>query len=574
MHINWGKNRGKCIKMRRKIGIGVSDFRELREAEYLFIDKSPLISEVVDTGAKVLLLPRPRRFGKTLNLSMLRYFFERHEKEAEQKKIEALFHGLAIKDTEAFREHFSKYPVIFLTFKDIKERDFQEALSALKRLIRKEINRQASMLSQGMEFRGELAEILEGSRETGLYKEALQSLSETLHRTYGVSPVILIDEYDTPIHAAWQYGYYDEMISFMRGLLSGAFKDNPHIFKGIITGILRVAKESIFSDLNNLDVYTILDRAFSDRFGITTHELETLFSEYGLEHRLDEANSWYNGYRFGDTTIFNPWSVLNFVNQNPHRPKPYWANTSSNELVKELITEGSIEIRDNIKKLISGETIDSVINENIVFPGLKKKEHHVYSLLFFSGYLKCEEEIPDPRRLRCRLAIPNEEVRYIYESIISEWVTQPFGNEKLNTMLRALIDGNIDQFQRLLNEFVITTLSFFDAKGKNPEAVFQAFILGMLTNLGEEYEISSNRELGYGRYDVLVLPVNRRGRAVIMELKSISGIYREEPERAIAEATRQVQERGYALELESRGYSSVIKIVVVSDGKKVWVKRV
>ena len=558
--------------MRKKIGIGISDFAKLRQGDYLFIDKSLLIQEIIGAGADILLLPRPRRFGKTLNLSMLRYFFE-IPAQPNHADIQKLFHGLKIKETDAYKEHANRYPVIYLTFKDIKKRTFDAAMFAMRSLISSELER---LIPKSCNLTGSfkiLHSILEGEERIEFYEESLKLQSKFLHEKHGIPPVILIDEYDTPIHAAWQYGYYDEMISFMRGLLSGAFKDNPHIFKGIITGILRVAKESIFSDLNNLDVYTILDRSFSDRFGITTPELEELFSEYSLEDRLKEADSWYNGYRFGDTTIFNPWSVLNFVNQNPPRPKPFWANTSSNELVKELITEGSLDIRDNIKRLISGETIDSVIDENIVFPDLKKKEHYVYSLLFFSGYLKCEEEIPAPRKLRCRLAIPNEEVRYIYESIISDWVAEPFGNEKLNTMLRALMNGNIDQFQRLLNEFVITTLSFFDAKGKNPEAVFQAFILGMLLNLGQDYEISSNRELGYGRFDVLVVPKGDRNRqAVLMELKSIAGFYEEEPEKAISEAVEQIENRKYARELKAKGYSNILKIVIVSDGKKVWVK--
>ena len=562
--------------MRKKIGIGISDFRKLRQGSYLFIDKSLLIQEIIQGGADIILLPRPRRFGKTLNLSMLRYFFEMPAYH-EDADLEKLFHGLAISETDLYRQHAHKYPVIYLTFKDVKERDFHSALYNLHHILHKEIKRHYVRLvdsdRNSLDSSNDIARIINGTAEPELYKLSIASLSEFLHKIYGVPPVILIDEYDTPIHAAWQHGYYEEMISFMRGLLSGAFKDNPHIFKGIITGILRVAKESIFSDLNNLDVYTILDRAFSDKFGITPHELKELFNEYGLERRLDEADSWYNGYRFGESTIFNPWSVLNFVNQNPPRPKPYWANTSSNELVRELITEGSLDIRDNIKRLISGESIDSVIDENIVFPDLKKREHYVYSLLFFSGYLKCEEEIPEPRKLRCRLAIPNEEVRYIYESIISDWVTEPFGNEKLNTMLHALINGNIDQFQRLLNEFVITTLSFFDTKGKNPEAVFQAFILGMLLNLGQEYEISSNRELGYGRFDVLVVPKEDRSRlAVLMELKSIAGFYEEEPEKAIAEAVKQIENREYAKELRARDYTNILKIVIVSDGKKVWVK--
>ncbi len=561
--------------MKKKIGIGISDFNKLRQDNYYFIDKSLLINEVVQTGAEVLLLPRPRRFGKTLNLSMLRCFFEQHEDKDSQAKAASLFDGLAVKETKAFDKHFARYPVIFLSFKDVKERNFEDAVFKLKDVITREYIRHKKSIPAQDDDSEYYNKISTATGTIQEYSLSLQRLSKYLHSAYGSPPVILLDEYDTPIHAAWQYDYYDEMISFMRGLLSGAFKDNPHIYKGIITGILRVAKESIFSDLNNLDIYTILDRPFSDKFGITGDELKTLFAEYGFEDRLQEADAWYNGYQFGENIIFNPWSILNFVNQNPPRPKPFWANTSSNALIKDLIMEGGLDIRENIKKLINGNSIDSVIDENIVFPDLKKKERYVYSLFFFSGYLKCVEERLEDDRLFCRLAIPNREVRYIFSNIISGWLEESFGNAKLIAMLKALVQGNLDQFERLLNEFVITTLSFFDAKGKNPEAVFQAFVLGMLLNLGQEYEISSNRELGYGRYDVLAVPIQDRSRpAVLMELKSITGFYEEEPESALQNAVEQIETRGYAKELQARGYENILKIVVVSDGKKVWVKAV
>ena len=561
--------------MKKRIGIGISDFRELREENMLFVDKSLLIQEIIQAGTKVLLIPRPRRFGKTLNLSMLHYFFERKEEAEKSKKRAGLFDRLYIKDTPEFELHFGKYPVIFLTFKDIKERNFEDACSAMKRLLKKEVVRHLNKVAQDKNIPDELYEVVGGSKEIGPYKACLQSLTEFLHGSQGSPPVILIDEYDTPIHASWQYGYYDEMISFMRGLLSGGLKDNPHIYKGIITGILRVAKESIFSDLNNIDIYTILEEAFSDKFGITEEELVALCRQYDMSDRLDEINQWYNGYSFGSNAIFNPWSILNFINQAPPHPEPYWANTSSNALIKELIVDGGLDVRENIERLIAGKTIDSVIDKSIVFPDIKKKERYIYSLFFFCGYLKCVETWYEAEDLVCSLAIPNREVRYIFRNIIATWIEEAFGNRKLQAMLKALVTGNIDQFQRLLNEFVITTLSFFDAKGKNPEAVYQAFVLGMLLSLGEEYEISSNRELGYGRYDILVEPKKDLTKpAVLMEMKSITGFYEEEPEKAIKEAVEQINTRAYARELEARGFHNVLKIVVVSDGKKVWVRTV
>jgi len=563
------------IVMKKRIGIGISDFRKLREEDMLFVDKSPFIQEVIRAGAEILLIPRPRRFGKTLNLSMLRYFFERQDEDENTKKIAELFNDLGIKDKPEFELHFGRYPVIFLTFKDIKERNFDDALFKIQDVITQEYRRHHKNISKCDFDSNYCKKIIEGKGKARDYSLSLLKLSKVLFESCKERTVILIDEYDTPIHASWQYGYYEEMISFMRGLLSGGLKDNPHIYKGVITGILRVAKESIFSDLNNLGVYTILSEAFSDKFGITKDELTKLCQQYAVMDRWDEINQWYNGYRFGSSTIFNPWSILNFLDEQPKVPEPYWANTSSNTLIKELIVDGGLDVRENIERLIAGKTIESVIDKNIVFPDITKKERYIYSLFFFSGYLKCVKSWYKAEDLVCSLAIPNREVRYIFRNIISTWLEEAFGNKKLQAMLRALVTGNIDQFQRLLNEFVITTLSFFDAKGKNPEAVFQAFVLGMLLNLGEEYEISSNRELGYGRYDILALPRNDMSKpAILMEMKSITGFYKEEPEKAINEAIEQINTKAYAKELEARGFRNVLKIVVVSDGKKVWVKNV
>ncbi len=563
------------MEPRKKLPIGISDFRKLVEGGYYLVDKSPFISEIIDNSGEIILLSRPRRFGKTLNLSMLRYFFEKVEDEDEAARRRALFEGLKIMEHPESLEHIGKYPVIFLTFKDVKETGFNQAFYKIRGLIREEYERHAQVIREHG-----LTPMEEQNMETLLFEKApqplledsLKKLSKFLHDAYKIPPLILMDEYDTPIHAAWVGGYYDEMISFMRNLLSGAFKDNPNIFKGLVTGVLRVARESIFSGLNNLAVYTILKRPFSDKFGFTIEETQRLLESFDTSGKFSEINDWYNGYRFGDVTVFNPWSLINYVSEQPEFPSPYWANTSSNDILKELVMDGGVSLRDEVEKLIRGGIIESRIDENIVLPELKGSRKYIYSLLFFSGYLKCDEQRFVDDQLKCILSIPNREVRFIYREIISSWIEKSFENEKLNLMLRALVDGNIDLFSRLLNEFVITTLSYFDAKGKNPEAVYQAFILGMLLNLGNDYEISSNRELGYGRYDVLVLPRDVKRPAVILEMKSIAGFYEEESEKAIKDALRSIEERGYDKELIVRGYDHVLKLAVVSDGKKVWVR--
>ncbi len=554
-----------------KLPIGLSDFRELRQGEYYFVDKSPLIPEIINAGAKTVLIPRPRRFGKTLNLSMVRYFLEYCEGE-EREEREKLFHGLAIKGMDELNDHFGRYPVIFLTLKDLKGNKFEDFFVKITWLIIEEFERHCLKVEEVISNRQEqkvFERIREGEADENLYEGSLRLLSSLLSRAYGVNPVILIDEYDTPVHSAYVNGYYKETIAFMRGLLSGAFKDNPSLFKAVITGILRVAKESIFSGLNNLGVYTILDEKFSDCFGFTTEEVKEILSVYDLDNRFTEVNRWYNGYDFGGTVIFNPWSIINFTDRRV--TKHYWANTSSNDLVRELIREGSDRLREDMEKLLRNEAFESEIDENIAFQNLKNSEKNVYSLLFFSGYLKCVEQRIEEDTLICKLMIPNGEVRYVYRDIISAWVEESFESRKLKAMLKGLTEGNIDLFSRLLNEFVITTLSFFDTKGKNPEAVYQAFILGALLNLSKDYNVSSNRELGYGRYDVLVLPKEKERLAVVMELKSITGFYEEAPEKAIEDALLQIESRGYTKELKAKGYEKILKLAVVSDGKKVWV---
>jgi hypothetical protein len=402
------------------------------------------------------------------------------------------------------------------------------------------------------------------------YEESLKRLSYQLAEVYGQKPVILIDEYDTPIHAAWVKGYYDEMIDFMRNLLSAAFKDNPYLFKGVLTGCLRISKESIFTGLNNLSVCTILDQEFADKFGFTIEEVRELLALFGMEDRLEEVLNWYDGYKFGEYTILNPWSVINFIMRK--RPAPYWANTSSNDLIRKLLEEAGLEFREALQRLLQGGSVTSQIDENISFPDLTKSTKHIYSLLFFSGYLKCSRLWYEDVTAFCELTIPNKEVWSIYRDIISSWVEASYENEKLKLMLEALVTKRVDLFERLLNDFVVSTLSYFDTKGKNPEAVYQGFIAGMLLNLGPEYEVKTNREAGYGRYDILVKPKDREKTAVILELKSIGGIFEEEPEKALSEALLQIEERGYARELMVEGYTDILKLAVVSDGKRVWVK--
>jgi hypothetical protein len=552
----------------QKLPIGLSDFKELRRRNYYFVDKSELISEIINENNKVVLIPRPRRFGKTLNLSMLRYFFDINE------DAKGLFKGLKIENLPEF-EHQGKYPVIFLTFKDIKEPDFNAFLTKLSELIADLYKiHQKKLLNHDLldqRDKNKINDILLEKKDYTLLQNSLKNLSRYLSEIYQINPIILLDEYDTPIHAGWLEGYYDEVIKFMRGFLSGVFKDNIYFEKGVITGCLRVAKESIFTGMNNLTVASILTRLFDDYFGFTPEETLTLLQDYNQEKKYKEIMNWYNGYQFGDKIVLNPWSVLNAVAYQELRP--YWANTSSNDLIRMLVEEGPSGFKQDITLLLNGETIESVIDENIVFPDLKNSIKYIYSLLFFSGYLRCEKKENIKGTIKCKLVIPNIEIEYIFENIISNWVEKGFQDDKLKQMYKALIDGNIEEFELILNDFVITTLSYFDAKGQEPEAVYLGFIAGMLVGLGSEYSVKTNRESGYGRYDVMVKPRDKNKQAIIMELKSVNKTRHKDFDKSIQEALKQIEDRAYAKELQAEGYNNILKLAIVSDGKLVRVQK-
>ncbi len=553
----------------KRLPIGISDFRRVIKDNNYFVDKSLIIQELINSNAQITLLPRPRRFGKTLNLSMLRYFFENRE------DSEELFKDLAIYQTEEFREHLNRYPVIFLSFKDIKQRDFESSYIKLYSLIRREFMRHYKEIDvESLDFLDKLEylNILEGKATQSSIEESLSLLSKLLSQKYNQQVVILIDEYDTPIHASYLHGYYNEFIEFIRNLLSGAFKDNDFLYRGVITGILRVSRESIFSGLNNIATYTISDTRYSNRFGFTVNETKQILADFGLSDKYEEVSDSYNGYKIGEETIFNPWSILNFIDNPKHELLPYWANTSSNELLKHLINISSLNFKKSLEAWLNGESIRTQIDSNIVFSEIEKNDKNIYSLLFFSGYLKCVNKELIEKTYHCDLTIPNKEVHYIFRNIISSWLNESFRDDRLNTLLQALIGGDVELFEELFSEFVLETLSFYDVNKKNEEAVYHAFLLGILISLND-YEVISNRESGLGRVDIILLHKEDKNRlAIIMELKKINKFREKTKEVALDKALKQIEDKKYEVEIKKRGYSNILKMGVVFDGKRVWVK--
>ncbi len=553
---------------RKRIAIGISDYKELVENDFYYVDKTDFIRQVIEEGSKITLLPRPRRFGKTLNLSMLRYFFEK----TEGNVFRPLFDKKRIREWKDFDKYQGRYPVIMLTLKDCKAGTFEDALSLLILEVKQEFERHRYLLEGNLSDTDRLwfNQILQVDADQIVLQNSLRFLADKLTDHWGVSPLILLDEYDTPIHVAFDKGYYDKMIGFMRNFMSLVFKDNTSIFRGVITGILRVSKESIFSGLNNIDVDTLLEHPMCTSFGFTQGEIDSLLAAYSLSGYGPEVKHWYNGYLFGGEEVYNPWSILNYVNKGGLLA-PYWVNTGSDVLLRHLIAEGPDQVRKGIEALVQGGKITSVINDKLAFPDLASSSSNIWSFMLFSGYLKASNGRMTPDYLMSyTLEVPNKEISTVFYTIIRNWINDgPVKNERLETMLQALDENDIEAFEEILNEFVVNTLSYYDTNGRDPEKVYQAFLLGMLVSHGS-YKVSSNRESGLGRYDILMLPVDTSRRGYIMELKRLR--MNSTVETTLATALQQIEDKQYESVLRSAGVKDILKMAITFDGKRVWVK--
>ncbi|MCD7849405.1 MAG: ATP-binding protein [Parabacteroides sp.] len=553
---------------RKKLPIGISDYKTLIEEDYYYVDKTDFIRQIIEEGSLVTLLPRPCRFGKTLNLSTLRYFFER----TEGNVYRPLFEGKSIEQWKDFDRYQGKYPVILITLKDCKGDTFEDTLLLLARELQSEFIRH-DYLREHIEQTDYLDQFVRLQNRKATPDEmtgSLRLLSELLASFWGMPPLVLLDEYDTPIHVAFDKGYYDRMIGFMRNFMSLVFKDNTDIFRGVITGILRVSKESIFSGLNNIDVDTILELPMCTSFGFTQEETDRMLTDYSFGGQKDEVKNWYNGYLFGDQTVYNPWSVLSFVNKGGVLA-PYWVNTGSDVLLRHLLADGPSQIRMGVESLIQGEPIRSVINDKLAFPDLLAETTNIWSFMLFSGYLKASDPAKNSDDLmEYTLQVPNREVRTVFFTIIRSWINNgPVKNDRLELMLQALRAGDIEYFEELLNDFVVNTFSYYDTNGREPEKVYQAFLLGLLAGMSD-YEVSSNRESGFGRYDILLRPKGGKGQAVIMELKRLRPT--ETVEKALNSALQQIEDKQYDAILRQDGFTDILKMAITFDGKRVWIK--
>ncbi len=412
--------------------------------------------------------------------------------------------------------------------------------------------------------------IVKGNADLVSYEMTLKELSEYLERYYQEKVFIMIDEYDAPIQSGYLNGFYDSIIKFMRNFLSGGLKDNASLKKGILTGILRVAKESIFSGLNNLSVYTLLNSKYNKYFGLLEEETQDILEYYGMKDKLAVVKEWYNGYSFGGQIVYNPWSIIKYI-ENNGETRAYWVNTSSNNLIKRLISKQA-DVKEDLELLLKGNSIQKEISEDIVYGEIDRHSDYIWSFFLLSGYLKAENVKLDKGKLICDLRIPNQEVFYLYENIIRTWFKESIENKQLDILLDSLTSGDIETFEVIFQEFVINSMSIFDTGGKEPEKVYHAFVLGMLVYLSDQYEVKSNRESGYGRYDVMLIPKDKNRLGIVMEFKKVNNYRNETLDEALDKALNQIEERKYSQDLVREGVKEIIELGLAFSGKVVKVR--
>jgi len=543
----------------KKPPVGISDYKKLIDNNCYYVDKTMLIKEVMESG-EVILITRPRRFGKTLNQSMMRYFFEKREEDTSY-----LFKDKKIWQEDEYRQMQGKYPVIYLTFKDVKYSNYKKSYSRIKKIISEEYSRHDYLLSfiEGEMEKKIYKEIINREADVIDYEDSLLKLSKYLSKYYAVKPILLIDEYDTPVIAAYDNGYYKKFIDFYKTFLSAGLKDNKYLAKSVLTGITRVAKESIFSGLNNLDVATILSDFYNDKFGLTQEEVLEAVDYYGLEYEEEEIIDWYNGYNFGGKEIYNPFSIINLVH-NQGKIEEYWVNSSSNKLIKSLIRTSSAQFKDGVLKLIEGREISSAIEKNLVFNEIDGREENIWTLLLFSGYLKYTEHI---KERKYKLKVPNQEVMFFYRYTVKNMLKDK--NINLDNMIKELLLGHIKQFKKDFKDLTKETLSYFDTEEKEPEKFYHGLVLGMVVGLKDKYLVTSNRETGYGRADVILIPRDTKDKGVVIEFKKYNLDQDKDLKDSASKALQQIDKEDYEATIKSHGASEIIKVGIAFKGKEV-----
>ena len=548
--------------MRKKaVPVGIEDFERIINEDYYYVDKTLLIEELLINRAPVTLFTRPRRFGKTLNMSMIKYFFDVKNKEENKK----LFENLKISNSEYMSEQ-GKYPVIFISLKDLKEDTWEECIESIKDIMHKIFN-EYSFLREKLNVveKRQFDKIWEITGNERNFKTSLLDLSNYLNKYYGEKAIILIDEYDAPIINAFDKGYYNEAINFFQTFYSSALKTNNSLKYGILTGITRIIKEGIFSGLNNLKVDTILNKKYSEYFGLLESEVIEMLDYFGMKYKIEEVKEWYNGYIFGESEVYNPWSIVNYIDNR--EIKAYWANVSGNTLLENMLNHAGESVYEDLKRFTDGESIEKYISDGTTIKSLLSNDDEIWQLLLYSGYLtKDEKQEKEFDSNVYNLKIPNKEIRKYFGNM---FLNRFFGTEvKTNILIKALEGGDIKKFEETLGEIMINMLSHFDLD-KEMEKIYQVFMIGLVGFLMGKYEIISNDESGYGRYDLAMIPIKSNEKAYLMEFK-ISKT-KKGMEESAEKALKQIDEKKYDTKLKARGIKNILKIGIAFYGKEVKV---
>ena len=545
--------------------IGISDYR-LASTEYYYIDKTLMIRDFLDERPMVSLFTRPRRFGKTLNMNMLRTFFEKSQEDTSKYFRDKLIWECG----EWYQSYQGQYPVIFLTFKDVKCETWEETYNMIAKLIRMEFMRHSELLdSNRISDKQYIQRVIGEQANENDYMLSLLMLSQLLDEHYGKAPIIIIDEYDTPIQQGHMRGFYDKVILFMRNLFSGGFKDNKHLSYGFLTGILRVAKESIFSGLNNLKINSILDDRYSEYFGFTADEVTAMAKYYGVPEKFDEICTWYDGYRFGDTEIFNPWSVINYFN-NKCKPRAFWQSTGSNDIIGEILAEADEDIYERLKALLRGESFLTYVDTGVIYPQIKKNPSSIYSFLLVAGYLKMvEADSPYGDDYMCRVKLPNREISVVYNREILQKLNDMIPQSTAIAIQEALYESNADALKEQLRKLLLQSASCHDTAGEN---FFHGLVLGLCAIMDNRYFVTSNRESGEGRYDIQLMPKDKKLPGILIELKAGKDCSEDELKSLAKTALEQIADRKYETEMEMKKVEKIIRYGVAFSGKKVEVE--
>ncbi|MGL6199205.1 MAG: AAA family ATPase [Lachnospiraceae bacterium] len=546
--------------MKKALPIGIENFQEIITSDYYYVDKTMMIKELLDLKGKVNLFTRPRRFGKTLNLSMIRYFFEDTMDDEQNACNSKLFDGLRIMDAgEIYTSEMGLYPVISLTLKSARQSNFETAYYMIKESIASEFQRYSPVIELGRDAISEsdwekYVNILEERAEDKEYANALQFLSKCIYKVSGKKVIILLDEYDVPLENAYFNGFYNKMVDFLRSLFESALKTNDNLHLAVITGCLRISKESIFTGLNHLNIISILDQRYSEHFGFSESEVRRMMSYYETEKRFSDMKIWFDGYTFGDTEVYNPWSVLKFMydltaDANAF-PRPYWINTSSNAIIKDMIYRADRETRGQIETLLEGKTMDIQIHEEITYEDINENGANLWNFLYFTGYLTKAGEYQKESAIFLKVCIPNVEVKTIYQNTILNWFRESVKKQDFQDLYNAMENGDVHKIGEILGEQLLTTISFYDSA----ENFYHGFLAGILSQ-SEKYLVKSNRETGNGRCDLMVRSPSLRGRAFILEVKVSDSIDHLEKDAQIA--VKQIFDKGYMSELEGEGYRNI-----------------